>query len=1214
MNSFKIGQAIILAGGTMAFCFWLYSRRALSQPAPHSEAKHGGACHSGPAPGAPTQSVRRLQGVCLRQVYPSSESKIETDIDIIAIHGLDTKSPDTWIWKTPETDVNWLQDLDMLPKRFPTARIFTCDWPANLLEESDFIQKRIEEFARLLLAGIKHRPPATNNHCEEKERPILFIASCLGGVILMKMLIMANQEYHSVKQATRGIIFLATPFRGTSFEDVARWAEPCLRAWASIKDRNVSNMLEQVKPTFELEELVRSFTTFCQENDLTQHVFTFYETGKSSLPRKIAPWLPGFLSQEQPLVDKVSATLDIVPHPIPLARSHVRMNKFYGPEDPEYVAVTGKLDLILCKIRQGRPIDRADTWIQNKRYSLKELEIERLSGDLLPMDRCYINLAIIEHSAENNSHGKGEYIARKASPFSLHARLKTETPDKAIKVTLPTLFESRKSKDAGVGKTTLCKKIVHDFTYKGMWRDLFDRVLWVPLRNLKREERRQLSAYKFGSLFHDEYFSQHAEGRNLAEELWSALRDTKSRKTLFILDGLDEVSQDLGEHMRTFFKELLGQPNVIITTRPYAILPHRTKDIDIDLELETIGFYPDQVKAYVEKAFTDPRTVGINRKTPAEIQSYLQEHPIIQGLVRIPVQLDALCFTWQGLHSEDIRPQTMTDVYKAIEQSLWKKDTIKLDKRTEAQMQNASTIDIMNCIGKELEFVEALAFTGMYNDVIEFERKHRDAVQKLFDPLDMNLSLDTILGRLSFLRTSDPSLKERDRTYHFLHLTFQEYFAAKYFVRQWKANGTLKCLVFSQPKKSGKLLETPIEFLQKLKYHVRYDIFWRFVTGLLGDEDDEEVRHFFEKIREAPLDILGPMHQRLLMHCLHEVQTAEIPFRKDLEQSLLDWLLFECKYRKDSYLAAEMEFAGPVLANALQSSSGATKKILLDSLGKRQGMRSNLIDPVGSCLGDDDSDVRGAAVQALKGLAGQATLPPDIIEAIAVRLGDDNSDIRHAAVQTLEELASQTVLLPDIIQAIAVQLEDNNWLAGQTVLPSDIIEAIAVRLGDNNLNVKGAAVQALERLADQTALSPDIIQAITLRLEDNNWYIRYATVQALERLAGQTILPPDIIEAIVARLGDDDSDVRHAAFQALEGLAGQAALPPDSLGQYLGLLYRVLLETSFQQPCSWIITEKVSYIALHDREVRLGSVQKQFMEAIQETQRALDAPPPYCIS
>lgn len=240
------------------------------------------------------------RGVSLTQIHPSpgADADADTDIDVIAIHGLDTTSPDTWISKSnyPDENVNWLACPRMLPDRIGPARIFTCDWPANLLEQPDLIQKTAEEFARLLLAGIKRRPlPTKTGYAKGKDRPIVFIASCLGGIILIKALVIAghSSEYAVVRQSTRGIVFLATPFRGTSFQDVADWAEPGLRAWASIRGQKVSSLLDDVKgSTFHLEELIRNFTQLCHDKDYPYQVVTFYEMGLTSLHRKFPlSWL-----------------------------------------------------------------------------------------------------------------------------------------------------------------------------------------------------------------------------------------------------------------------------------------------------------------------------------------------------------------------------------------------------------------------------------------------------------------------------------------------------------------------------------------------------------------------------------------------------------------------------------------------------------------------------------------------------------------------------------------------------------------------------------------------------------------------------------------------------------------------------------------------------------------------------------------------------------
>lgn len=105
------------------------------------------------------------------------------------------------------------------------------------------------------------------------------------------------------------------------------------------------------------------------------YIRAFYETGKSSLPGKLAPWLPKSLAREMPLVDLVSATPDIVTHPFSLDRPHVLMNKFSGPDDPQYKRVADTVGDLLRKIFDERHITKGNTSMRNERYSLKNLEI-----------------------------------------------------------------------------------------------------------------------------------------------------------------------------------------------------------------------------------------------------------------------------------------------------------------------------------------------------------------------------------------------------------------------------------------------------------------------------------------------------------------------------------------------------------------------------------------------------------------------------------------------------------------------------------------------------------------------------------------------------------------------------------------------------------------------------------------------------------------------
>lgn len=279
---------------TSILAFWLYRYgRAQVMPTRTSSSPAGGSTKLT----AGKSCSKRKHGFGLVQVCQPKVgvAASEPGVDIIAIHGLDTKSPDTWIWKDPEdpTDqsrwVNWLKDL--LPERVGNARIFTYEWLSDLFERQDLRQKSIEEFAQRLLEAIKSRPAP--------QRPILFIASCVGGIVLMQALVIAGasgdeqvSRYRVVTEQTRGIIFLATPFRGTAFEDIATWAEPALATLAHRRGKTVSKLLDNLKgPTMPLQRLVNKFSLLCLDPHHRYHLFTFYETGKTDILRERLRWL-----------------------------------------------------------------------------------------------------------------------------------------------------------------------------------------------------------------------------------------------------------------------------------------------------------------------------------------------------------------------------------------------------------------------------------------------------------------------------------------------------------------------------------------------------------------------------------------------------------------------------------------------------------------------------------------------------------------------------------------------------------------------------------------------------------------------------------------------------------------------------------------------------------------------------------------------------------
>ena len=113
------------------------------------------------------------------------------------------------------------------------------------------------------------------------------------------------------------------------------------------------------------------------------------------------------------------------------------MNKFRGPECEDYEEVVEKIREIVRKIGEKTLLKKADACIRDKGYTDKRLRMERLSGEPLPLDQCYINLAIVEQSGHGARSKEGD---AKVSPFSFFALQKVEKLDKTTQVELATIF------------------------------------------------------------------------------------------------------------------------------------------------------------------------------------------------------------------------------------------------------------------------------------------------------------------------------------------------------------------------------------------------------------------------------------------------------------------------------------------------------------------------------------------------------------------------------------------------------------------------------------------------------------------------------------------------------------------------------------------------------------------------------------------------------
>ncbi|GJJ77520.1 hypothetical protein EMPS_09879 [Entomortierella parvispora] len=860
-----------------------------------------------------------------------------------------------------------------------------------------------------------------------------------------------------------------------------------------------------------------------------------------------------------------------------------------------------------------------------KAYHAPELVIRRVSGDTLDLETCFVNLAIVEAPAHRQK--EKEDLKEQAAVFHrLQSFEKVENTNTDAVIPLEQLFNKRKLPKrgnevedvprrilvqgrAGIGKTTLCKKLVHAHQ-NGLWRNLFDVILWIPLRSL-----RGFTGTTLESLFRDKIFVGEDHDQRQAALSEALATCAKQGKVLFILDGMDEIVADTESEerhtFRRFLMTLLVQQYVVVTSRPSGVDSSLLQSTD--LELETVGFSRQNVQDFVVKV--------LDSEGAASVQNFIRRTPLIQGLVNIPVQLDVICFSWDSL-PKDVSRITMTGLYQLMVQRLCRKDAVRLKKKvgkillTDQRLRSYSPKEMENVMETELLHLGYLAFRGMANrHQIEFEEKDlRQAFGELQENSALNQPLTPedlvdIVKQTSFLHTADVDLSSQNanfqQAWHFLHLTFQEYFAATWIVRHFH---------LKQEYLPAKMMSKDqlADFVHQHKYNPQYEIVWSMVAGLL---EGEALLEFFGILQGAPRDLIGGRHQLILASCFNEAHgRLDSKYSKKVDEELRKWLRFEMQtldHDKDtvSGLGSQLSFPEASLINTLGSVSSwrstlartlGARSIMSDdaitflvvslddndkrvrssaasALGKHPQLPGSVITALIAALKDKDEDVRTSAATAL---SKQSPLPESVIHYFVAALHDENKHVRSAAARGL---VGCSVLPEYAIQALIAAFKDGDWLghlpsvaafSNQYTFPEIAIQPTISALKDQvpSVRLETASVSSKHSISRETSIRPLItligakdgnpvlvlntslftaptsVKPLIDALKDEDKSVRSAAARAL---GGRSELPESAVGSLIDALKDEDKSVRSASAYAL---GNQSKLPESAIGSLVGAL------------------------------------------------------------
>ena len=401
----------------------------------------------------------------------------------------------------------------------------------------------------------------------------------------------------------------------------------------------------------------------------------------------------------------------------------------------------------------------------------------------LTLDQIYTNLVVVPDMADY------DFTEDRGKNLEIYARsgVKNETPRG------PEDILNHENKNIlivgrpGIGKTLCCTKILRDWASNKVFHKTpddkihFDAAFFVKFRLFNAAT--DLSLRKLLTR------STYSPRNKLDEEVWNYILENP-QKVLLIFDGIDEFKDNskIGtENEKPQFKnrvdkkmplsalyaklttgKLLKGAAVLTTTRPTAL--SCTESIRFDKIFEILGFSSEQVEEYVTKFAEEDKEAGDT------VKRHITSNINILSLCYIPASCFIICsslfkmvkfYTPRGLNL----PTSLTGIYKRAVKIFYLRHNEEFRDKHFTRKDFASD-ELPREEEKKLEKLEKLAFEGIKEGRLIFGANEVRGME------------DSAL----FHRLPDREVDSfsSEGQFCFIHLTMQEFFAAKHLTNMSK--------------------------------------------------------------------------------------------------------------------------------------------------------------------------------------------------------------------------------------------------------------------------------------------------------------------------------------------------------------------------------------------------------------------------------------------
>ena len=741
-----------------------------------------------------------------------------------------------------------------------------------------------------------------------------------------------------------------------------------------------------------------------------------------------------------------------------------------------------------------------------------------------PMSQIQCHLMLLEQvkvkeapqeAKENQLLAIHERIEWRKSPIALCDLFKKRSikPDGPIEEISKVLLIG----EAGTGKTTLSRKIAHDWA-QGAWGAGFTAIYLLPVRNLQQGKYNGATFRTESSLataIVQECFPAECRGK---DKDFERLRDQvqeelKQPTTLVILDGLDERQ---GAREEILSEAGRGVHKLLLLSRPYGVVHERQM---VELEVEHQGFNDAQVDAYVQDYF---RQLDKPASTSTELLTFIKKYPAPKAISHIPVNLGILCALWLT-DSDGVRAATMQGslpgLYRRLTSHIWERFLTRWHPNDPQAQESANEQwrpKVFAALGKVAlgSLEQGLVQISDDQVLISGER-----VRDILEESGIRVDILKASGFL-FLRSAG-----REQ-YQFPHLTFQEYFAGRALAERFLS-------------KDEDDQERVSDFFSEHKYESQYGRTLSFMAGEVSRKKGAKgIKRLLSLLGEGDQEGVRLQHLLLQLRVIHE------------------WLCIASEQEAKKGMA-ELEQKFQVMASLKEWFGKGLEQVRREGYGPAS--------PGGRLLG-----LLTESLQVFRSVLRQAPGVLDMLQQYAKYKEADvlgGYPVRQAAVETLGQVISvisseSSAILATLREAAKDENHSVHKAAFRSLVkvlaavPGDSVTILATlheAAKDGDYNFRQAPVEALgQALSVIPSESDAILATLHEAAKDKGWDVRQASVEAL----GQALsVIPGESDAILATLReaakDGDYHVRQASVEAL----GQAlSVVPGESGAILATL------------------------------------------------------------